>query len=357
MPEAEVAYERGRKATRRVCRLTLMPFLQSKSRMMSQSKVVRHLPEPAAMRRNRVCLTLVGLAVACGSLLTSLPYEARPAKSATSFPRSGAFRYPLRERQDAMAAVPPVILWAWERPEDLRFLDPSRVGVAFLARTIFIAPPPGRPEEIAPRVFVRPRLQPLRLAPGTALIAVVRIETPPAFVLTADVHPGKESARNDPPEVAQGVASSIAELEGVPGVRAIQVDFDAAQSQRAFYADLLRHLRTKLPEGFPVSITALASWCLGDAWIDGLPVEEAVPMLFRMGADTATVARELHAGRDFRLPLCRDSLGLSTDESFSRNLIRKAAADTLWRERRVYLFHPRAWTREALESTIKELQP
>ena len=28
---------------------------------------------------------------------------------------------------------PPVMLWAWEAPQDLRALDPSRTGVAFLA--------------------------------------------------------------------------------------------------------------------------------------------------------------------------------------------------------------------------------
>ena len=33
----------------------------------------------------------------------------------------------------------------------------------------------------------------------------------------------------------------------------------------------------------PLTITALASWCDGDDWIDGLPVADASPMLFRMG--------------------------------------------------------------------------
>ena len=67
--------------------------------------------------------------------------------------------------------LPDVMLWAWERPEDLSGIDSSRAGVAFLARTVFL---------VGDTVSVRPRLQPLRLplggASGTALVAVVRVE-------------------------------------------------------------------------------------------------------------------------------------------------------------------------------------
>ena len=61
-----------------------------------------------------------------------------------------------------------VILWAWERPEDLTFIDPQKVEVAFLAKTIYLR---------GDKVAVKPRLQPLKLAPGTKLTAVVRIES------------------------------------------------------------------------------------------------------------------------------------------------------------------------------------
>ena len=42
----------------------------------------------------------------------------------------------VRADTHGMSAVPLLVLWAWERPEDLRFLDPIRVGVAFLAATV-----------------------------------------------------------------------------------------------------------------------------------------------------------------------------------------------------------------------------
>ena len=60
------------------------------------------------------------------------------------------------------------MLWAWERPEDLRAVDPRTAGVAFLARTLYLS---------GDAVAVRPRLQPLRVAPGAPLVAVVRIES------------------------------------------------------------------------------------------------------------------------------------------------------------------------------------
>ncbi len=69
---------------------------------------------------------------------------------------------------DRIAQLPPIILWAWERPEDLRFLDPEKFGVAFLAQTLVLSN-----EE----VILKQRRQPLEVAPRTKLIAVTRIES------------------------------------------------------------------------------------------------------------------------------------------------------------------------------------
>src|SRR5580693_3837629 len=71
-------------------------------------------------------------------------------------------------RADPLAGFPRVFVWAWERPEDLTWLDARAVGVAYLARTV------------CPRkdgVSVRPRMQPLRVPPNTVLMAVVRVES------------------------------------------------------------------------------------------------------------------------------------------------------------------------------------
>ena len=37
-------------------------------------------------------------------------------------------------------SMPGLVLWAWERPEDLRFIDATSTGVAYLAATIELQP-------------------------------------------------------------------------------------------------------------------------------------------------------------------------------------------------------------------------
>jgi hypothetical protein len=66
----------------------------------------------------------------------------------------------------AQPGTPSLFLWAWERREDLSFIDPHRIGVAYLAGTVCLR---------GTEVEVRPRLQPLRLPAGTNVIAVVRV--------------------------------------------------------------------------------------------------------------------------------------------------------------------------------------
>lgn len=225
----------------------------------------------------------------------------------------------MNERQP----LPKLMLWAWERPEDLRFLNPEEAGVAYLAGTVILR---------GGGIEVRPRLQPLRLPPGIRLLAVVRME--------ADAE--------DPPQLGEEqrnrAASAIIHLTDRDGVMGTQTDFDAAVSQRGFYAALVKDLRERLPPGRLLSITALASWCLGDDWIAGLPADEAVPMLFRMGPDGGEARERLRRGADFPEPLCRKSFGVSTDEPRPR----------LRYGRRIYVFHPRAWTEAAAANILRE---
>jgi hypothetical protein len=210
--------------------------------------------------------------------------------------------------RDPLTGFPRVVLWAWERPDDLRFIDPERTGIAFLARTI---------EWRDGRLNARPRLQTLHFPTTTVLMAVVRMESfsPPL------------------PEAAE-VAAEITRAGRLPGVRALQVDFDARRSEREWYADVIRRVRSAIGPRMPLSITALASWCEGDPWIRDLPVDDAVPMLFRMGPG------EHWTGRDFSIAMCRSSIGLSTDEL-------PASLPTGLRGRRLFVFHPAAWSAES----------
>lgn len=213
------------------------------------------------------------------------------------------------------AALPGVFLWAWERPDDLRRL-PRGVGVAFLAQTI----------TIASRTYViARRRQPLLVDDGTPMIAVTRIEAP------------GETAGVD----VAGVARAIADRARLPMVTGVQIDFDARASQRPLYRRLLHEVRATLPKGMPLSITALIPWCLDDNWLDELPVDEAVPMLFRMGPAVSSYRRALSTPRAARF--CRGAVGVSLDEA--------AIADTAGR--RVYLFNPRAWTAASIAAAQK----
>jgi len=208
---------------------------------------------------------------------------------------------------------PAVVLWAWDRPEDLRFLDPRRVAVASLAGTLRLR---------ADGLEVRAREHPLVVPTGTALVPVVRIETDP-MVTTALLAERRIEA-----------AEAILALAGGATTRHVQLDFDATLRERAFYRALLADLRARLPRDATLSITALASWCFGDRWLDDLPVDFAVPMLFRMGPDAEAIRQALAAGRDFRSPLCRHGAGVALDEPIPR----------LPPGRSLYVFAPRPWS-------------
>ncbi|HXJ91479.1 MAG TPA: DUF3142 domain-containing protein [Terriglobia bacterium] len=260
-------------------------------------------PTPWLVART-AAIALIGILVASSAVLLWSLWRA----DASSRPDAAS-----EDRAHRLAALPRVILWAWERPEDLRFLPANKIGVSFLAETVTLS---GR------NVRVRPRLQTLRVNPVTPLLACARIETDAK--LAPELTAGQVSA----------TASALAALGRIDGVVAVQVDFDATISQRHFYADVLRDFRRRLPPDMPLSITALASWCMDDPWIAGLPVDEAVPMLFRMGPDAEDARLLLGRGRDFSLSVCRTSVGISTDEP-----IRDLPAG-----RRRYVFRPQGWS-------------
>lgn len=263
--------------------------------------------------------------------------------------------------QDNTAPLPPVVFWAWEKPEDLRFLNPNSAAVAFLAKTIYLSPPdPASPLKSAGGFLVQPRLQPLRVAPETALIAVVRIET--SSGLPGAAHTTRPVAPNYSTSQLEDISSQIVELHSFPAVRAVQIDFDATTRERGFYSALLSDVRRKLPDKVPLSITALASWCIGDPWLERLPrgtIQEAVPMLFRMGPDAVNVAKFLRSANSFPVAACRGSMGVSTDETFSQKLLNwnLPGMSSTWHQKRIYVFSPRAWTPSAAQAVLKEWQP
>jgi Protein of unknown function (DUF3142) len=209
-------------------------------------------------------------------------------------------------------------LWAWERPEDLRFLAGRDVRVAVLDRTIALE---------SGTIEVHLRHQALRVAPATSLVSVVRVET----------HGSAPST-----EMAPEVALEIVRAGRLPRADSVQIDFDARSSDRPFYTALLHEVRARLPASTRLSMTALASWCAEDPWIDTREVDEVVPMLFQMGSDARRIVTRLREDGRFSVAACNDALGLATDEP--------------WRglptARRVYLFNPGPWREADLAAWI-----
>jgi hypothetical protein len=190
-----------------------------------------------------------------------------------------------------MQHLPRRTLWVWERPEDLHMIDPATTAIAYLDQTLLIGP----------EVLSQPRRQSLIYPSAATRIAVVRIEALP-------------NARLDNAAAQQTVSLLL------------------KTAQRGFYADVLTNLRSQMPADLPLSITALASWCSHDDWIAGLPVDEAVPMLFRMEPNR----RRANADKpEFRIrePLCMGSIGISTHEVWPEEMAGK----------RIYVFADRGW--------------
>lgn len=216
-----------------------------------------------------------------------------------------------------------LILWAWERPEDLRFA----AGQAEVAvQTGFI-------EISGNRLFARGRRHPLFVdaAPTTAVVHL-------------QIAPERKLAWS--PRLRRQVSATVLHYATRIPARRVQVDFEVRASERPALLDVLRDVRRGLPRNTRLSMTALASWCDTETWLDQAPVDEIVPMLFRMQRGDEPIRRRLADGRDFRHPRCRTALGISTDTP----LVRAPAG------RRVYVFDPRSWSEADFGKVRREVE-
>ncbi len=219
---------------------------------------------------------------------------------------------------------PRTVIWAWERPEDLRFLAGRDAGVAFLAATVRLS---------GDAAHVVRRRQPLLVDETTPVMAVVRVE----------ISRGRRAALSG--SQREAVVAAALSAARLPRVSAVQIDGDATLSERKFFRAVLTELRGRLDQRLGLSFTALASWCVGDRWLEALRVDEVVPMLFQMGPDAAAI--RARATADGFATECRAATGLATDEPFVRTF------------GRVYLFSAVGWTEPRFEAAgeLGVLQP
>jgi hypothetical protein len=230
-------------------------------------------------------------------------------------------------QSDRLHDCPGLMLWAWERPENLLWINPRKVGVAYLSRTITLS-------DEAVRVYQR--RQPLLVPANTYMMAVVRLESNPTHL----------------PKFTRSQVDLIVKdiLDGARGdsIKALQVDFDARQSERPGYRQILQKLRQALKPRTGLSMTALASWCAGDYWLDRLPVDEAVPMFFRLGVAARNRSEYIsYLSSKFSSKSqqckCKNSIGIATDEFMDqRNFA----------NRRIYIFSPHSWVSQQKVSSV-----
>ncbi len=218
------------------------------------------------------------------------------------------------------AHEPKYILWAWDVPEDLRFININKFGVAPLVMTI---------EFEHDHFYFEARHQPIMLPKNVYVLPVIRLEDRDSTfrILTSTE--------------LRAASAKISELAGSTGV---QIDFDASYSDRNNYARLLHFVHNELGNR-PLSMTALASWCIHDTWIDSLPVSKAVPMLFRMGSQSKSVRDYFNYGHSIQAHIASTALGLSTDEP-----VPNVAMD-----RQIFLFNPQPWNKKNLHETLENI--
>ncbi len=121
------------------------------------------------------------------------------------------------------------------------------------------------------------RRLPLTLPAGVRLLPVVHVETDASA--PDRLNPAQRSA------ILSAVRRHVATAAHGAGV--LQLDFEAPARQRQAYKELVADIRTLLPKTVRLSVTALAHWCTQGDWLDRLPVDEVVPMLYRLGPNAA----------------------------------------------------------------------
>jgi hypothetical protein len=125
--------------------------------------------------------------------------------------------------------------------------------------------------------------------------------------------------------------------EAAEGAGMLQLDFEAPRRQRAAYQALVARIRAALPPRLKLSVTALAHWCTESDWLDRLPADEVVPMLYRLGPNAAQWRqRWLRDGQGLAARCRGPAIGFATNDP--------PPAALLARTPRPYWFDESAWS-------------
>lgn len=222
----------------------------------------------------------------------------------------------------------PIVLWVWERPENLYFINDKNISFAYLSGTVTKADK---------NLEYYSRRQPLRIPDKSNTISVIRIEDRSKDHIFED---------KNLPEISDYIVKSCIEKTSNT---ACQIDFDATESQIEFYKKLVASVRDKLPKEMKLSLTALVSWCVNDkAWFDELPIDEVVPMFFRLGREENIYWQRISEGRLNISKSCQKAVGVATDETMPNKIYVK--------NKPIYIFNNEYWTSKNWDIMKLEIQ-
>lgn len=222
-----------------------------------------------------------------------------------------------------LSAMPQLIYWAWEAPQDLSSIDPVHAGIAELAASVYI-----KGKEASYYL----RHQPLYAPQTSYRMAVIHIEARARWQPILNHH------------LAKSLAKHIQIIYQKHSYNALQIDFEVLNAQRAFYHDLILEIRKLMGNELFISITGLACWCTSDGWVGKtkLPVNQVVPMYF-------SISKELRQRQAFisrfpksikRLaPECQSAIGLATFEHWDVPLRAQVP---------VFVFTQRSWHKNTI---------
>lgn len=171
------------------------------------------------------------------------------------------------------------------------------------------------------------RTQPLALPAGVRLVPVVHVEA--AADAPADLTPAQRDVI---------VAAALRHAAtATAGAGLLQLDFEAPFRQHDTYRTLVAAIRKALPADVRLSVTALAHWCSQGDWLDRLPVDEVVPMLYRLGPHADDWRRRFAQNDAGLARRCRGpALGFATNDPPPTTLLARTI--------RPYWFDEAAWS-------------
>ncbi len=205
-----------------------------------------------------------------------------------------------------------------------------------LAKTTDTAPPYREAALLVESLVLRAdgverggRSQSLALPAGVRIIPVVHVE------VAADAPDQLTATQLD--AILAAVRRHAPVATSTQGAGLLQLDFEAPLRQREAYRALVARIRAALPAHVRLSVTALAHWCTQGDWLDRLPVDEVVPMLYRLGPHAADWQYRFATGAPTLAHRCRGpALGFATNDPPPPALLARAA--------RPYWFDESVWS-------------